>query len=66
MSLASPADIIPFTRFSRVPPAAATNGGHDRHAGHTVGVIAITSDTEMNHRDSFTSAIGSSTRERAR
>ncbi len=35
------------------------------HVGHKVEVIGITSDTKMNHSDSFNAAIGSSTREPA-
>jgi hypothetical protein len=35
------------------------------HVGHTVEVIGITSDTKLNHSDSFSSAIGSSKHEKA-
>jgi hypothetical protein len=35
------------------------------HLGHKVEVIGITSDTKMNHRDSFHLAIGSSTQDKA-
>jgi len=35
------------------------------HLGHKVEVIGITSDTKLNKSDSFRSAIGSSTREKA-
>ena len=35
------------------------------HVGHKVEVIGITSDTKLNNSDSFSSAIGASTHERA-
>jgi hypothetical protein len=35
------------------------------HVGHRVEVIGITSDTKLNNSDSFSSAIGSSTHEKA-
>jgi hypothetical protein len=35
------------------------------HMGHKVEVIGITSDTKLNKSDSFRSAIGSSTQEKA-
>jgi len=35
------------------------------HVGHQVEVVGITSDTKLNHSDSFSSAIGSSTHEKA-
>src|SRR5207249_5828306 len=35
------------------------------HLGHKVEVVGITSDTKLNKSDSFRSAIGSSTREKA-
>ena len=35
------------------------------HVGHKVEVIGITSDTKLNNSDSFSSAIGSSTHEKA-
>jgi len=41
-------------------------GGHLKaHVGHKVEVIGITSDTKLNKSDSFRSAIGSSTHEKA-
>jgi hypothetical protein len=41
-------------------------GGHLKaHVGHKVEVIGITSDTQLNNSDSFSSAIGSSKHEKA-
>ena len=41
-------------------------GGHlQAHVGHKVEVIGITSDTKLNHRDLFSSTIGSLTHEQA-
>ena len=41
-------------------------GSHVKaHLGQKVEVIGITSDTKLNHSDSFSSAIGSSTHEKA-
>jgi hypothetical protein len=41
-------------------------GGHlEAHMGHKVEVVGITSDTKLNHSDAFSSAIGSSTRQKA-
>jgi len=41
-------------------------GGHVRaHMGHKVEVVGITSDTKLNNSDAFSSAIGSSSHERA-
>jgi hypothetical protein len=65
MSLGSPADVMPFARVLVCHQRLQTNSCHDRPVGHTVGVIAIVRAANMHHRDSFTSAIGSSTRARA-
>ena len=47
-------------------PSFELIGGHLKaHVGHTVEVIGITSDSKLNHSDSFSSAIGSSTHEKA-
>jgi hypothetical protein len=47
-------------------PSFELIGGHlTAHVGHKVEVIGITSDTKLNNRDSFSSAIGSSTHEKA-
>ena len=41
-------------------------GGHVQpHMGHKVEVIGITSDTKLNQSDAFSSAIGSSTHQKA-
>jgi hypothetical protein len=47
-------------------PSFELIGGHLKaHVGHKVEVIGITSDSKLNNSDSFSSAIGSSTREKA-
>lgn len=47
-------------------PSFELIGGHLKaHVGHTIEVIGITSDTKLNKSDSFRSAIGSSTEEKA-
>ena len=51
--------------FENSPSFDLIGGRLKAHVGHKVEVIGITSDTKMNHRDSFNAAIGSSTREPA-
>lgn len=51
--------------FENSPSFDLIGGRLKAHVGHKVEVIGITSDTKMNNRDSFNSAIGSSTRETA-
>jgi hypothetical protein len=51
--------------FENSPSFDLIGGRLTAHVGHRVEVIGITSDTKMNHRESFRSAIGSSTPEEA-
>ncbi|HEX9605775.1 MAG TPA: hypothetical protein VF962_00965 [Gemmatimonadaceae bacterium] len=51
--------------FENSPSFDLIGGRLKAHVGHKVEVIGITSDTKLNHRESFNSAIGSSTHEKA-
>jgi hypothetical protein len=51
--------------FENSPSFDLIGGQLKAHMGHTVEVIGITSDTKLNNSDSFSSAIGSSTHEKA-
>jgi hypothetical protein len=51
--------------FENSPSFDLIGGGLKAHVGHKVEVIGITSDTKLNNSDSFSSAIGSSTHEKA-
>jgi hypothetical protein len=51
--------------FENSPSYELSGGLLQAHVGHKVEVIGITSDTKLNHSESFSSAIGSSTHEKA-
>ncbi len=51
--------------FENSPSFDLIGGDLEAHMGHKVEVVGITSDTKLNNRASFSSAIGSSTQERA-
>jgi hypothetical protein len=51
--------------FENSPSFDLIGGRANAHAGQTVEVVGITSDTKLNNSDAFSSAIGSSNRERA-
>ena len=51
--------------FENSPSFDLIGGRLQAHVGHKVEVIGITSDTKLNNSDSFSSAIGSSTHEKA-
>ena len=51
--------------FENSPSFDLIGGRFNAHVGHKVEVIGITGDTKLNNRDSFSSAIGSSTHEKA-
>jgi hypothetical protein len=51
--------------FENSPSFELIGGRLKAHVGHKVEVIGITSDTKLNNSDSFSSAIGSSTHEKA-
>ena len=51
--------------FENSPSYDLIGGQIKGHLGHKIEVVGITSDTKMNNSDSFSSAIGSSSRERA-
>ena len=51
--------------FENSPSFDLIGGRLKAHVGHKVEVIGITSDTKMNNSESFNSAIGSSTQEKA-
>jgi hypothetical protein len=51
--------------FENSPSFDLIGGLLKTHVGHKVEVTGITSDTKLNSSDSFSSAIGSSTREKA-
>ena len=51
--------------FENSPSFDLIGGDLKAHAGHKVEVIGITSDTKLNKSASFSSAIGSSTEEKA-
>ena len=51
--------------FENSPSFDLIGGLLETHVGHKVEVTGITSDTKLNSSDSFSSAIGSSTREKA-
>ena len=51
--------------FENSPSYDLIGGQLKAHVGHKVEVIGITSDTKLNNSDSFSSAIGSSTHEKA-
>ena len=51
--------------FENSPSFDLIGGRLEAHLGHKVEVIGITSDTKLNNSDSFNSAIGSSTPEKA-
>ena len=51
--------------FENSPSFDLIGGRFKAHVGHKVEVIGITGDTKLNNRDSFSSAIGSSTHEKA-
>jgi len=51
--------------FENSPSFDLIGGRLKAHVGHKVEVIGITSDTKLNNSDSFSSAIGSSTHEKA-
>ena len=51
--------------FENSPSYDLIGGQFGAHVGHQVEVIGITSDTKLNNRDSFSSAIGSSKHEKA-
>jgi hypothetical protein len=51
--------------FENSPSFDLVGGDLKAHLGHKVEVIGITSDTKLNHSESFSSAIGSSRHEKA-
>jgi len=51
--------------FENSPTFDLIGGDLNAHLGHKVEVIGITSDTKLNKSDSFRSAIGSSTQDKA-
>jgi hypothetical protein len=51
--------------FENSPSYDLIGGQIKGHLGHKIEVVGITSDTKMNNSDSFSSAIGSSSHERA-
>jgi len=51
--------------FENSPSYDLIGGEIKGHLGHKIEVVGITSDTKMNNSDSFSSAIGSSSHERA-
>src|SRR5712692_1385230 len=51
--------------FENSPSFDLIGGRLKAHVGHKVEVIGITSDTKLNHSESFNFAIGSSTHEKA-
>ena len=51
--------------FDNSPSFDLIGGDLKAHMGHTVEVIGVTSDTKLNNSDAFSSAIGSSTHEKA-
>jgi hypothetical protein len=51
--------------FENSPSFDLIGGRVKGHVGHKVEVVGITSDTKLNDSDSFNSAIGSSTHEKA-
>jgi hypothetical protein len=51
--------------FENSPSCELIGGPLQAHVGHKVEVIGITSDTKLNHSESFSSAIGSSMHEQA-
>jgi hypothetical protein len=51
--------------FENSPSFDLIGGELKAHLGHKVEVIGITSDTKLNHSESFRTAIGSSTHEQA-
>ena len=51
--------------FENSPSFDLIGGDLKAHMGHKVEVIGITSDTKLNNTDSFSSAIGSSTHQKA-
>jgi hypothetical protein len=51
--------------FENSPSYDLIGGQFKAHVGHKVEVIGITSDTKLNHSESFSSAIGASTHEKA-
>jgi len=51
--------------FQNSPSFDLIGGDLRAHLSHKIEVVGITSDTKLNNSDSFNSAIGSSTREKA-